>query len=124
VAHRYACGLDWTNLPRIKVSVERIAFEQLFRSWYALFLAKGTPSMMHYALQLIDKSSLVPPLGKTPFVWKQLSLGTLVTALVKRGRSPNDLLNWMVRVSQLRARKKSVQALLPDGSGDSSSPEK
>jgi hypothetical protein len=76
--------------------------------------------MMRYALHLIDKSSLVPPLGKTPFAWKQFSLGTLVAALVKRGRSPNDLLKWMAQVSRLQARK-SAQAPLQDSSGDGSS---
>ena len=112
----HRCGLNWTCLPQIKAFHERISSEQKFLLWYQLFFSKGTPLMIRHALQLIDKSSLVSSFGTTHPVWKQLSLGDLVASLVNCGRSPQDLLNWMERVAQLRARK-NASILLPDNSG-------
>ncbi len=47
------CSLDWAALPHKLASPERIALEQKILSWYAFFLAEGTPLLLSQSLQRI-----------------------------------------------------------------------
>jgi TniQ len=91
----YNCGLSWTELPSIRATSEHtVRLEQKLLAWYEFFFSQGNPLMLQAALQLMTGSRR-----------KQLPLSTLVDLLVKRGRSPQDVVNWMNRLSLLRREK-------------------
>lgn len=92
----HICGGDWAKLPQIKATPSHLAAEQQFLAWYAFFFSQGTPLFMQAAQQLMTGS-----------MHSRLPLGTLVTLLVQRGRSPQNILNRADRISQMRAKRMS-----------------
>lgn len=108
----HTCGLDWAELPRIEAAPEVLALEQNWLVWYEFFFSQGTYPIIREARRLVQLSW-----------YEQLPLGDLVTMLVERGRSPQDVLKSMNRrdlLSQLWMGRRSATVLPLDDKAENS----
>ena len=95
------CGLDWADLPRMPVDAGYVLWVKKHLLHYKFFFSKGTRTLLERSVLLI-KERLSQVDGYEDFLprkWfsrgfpdlKQISLGDLVSALVKVNLSPQDI---------------------------------
>jgi hypothetical protein len=84
------CGLDWAELPRIEAVPLQVEQERKYLVWYAFFFSRGTSPIIQAAQHMV--------IG---FSRERLPLGRLLTLLVQREQSPQDVLNYMDRMYPL-----------------------
>lgn len=50
----YQCGLDWSNLPRVKASLEEAVLNQRFLDWYTFFFSHANLNIIRRVLEFIN----------------------------------------------------------------------
>lgn len=101
----HSCGMNWAELPQIKVSSERMVLEQKLLSWYELFFSEKTYVYFYPMHQLLNaayskkrrKNTLLPEKYDTPLYrsrWISVTLSTHVAQLINYDISPEEVIAY------------------------------